>query len=206
MSKYSVGIDLGTTHSAVSTFELAREKGRGGEQAMLPIPQLVKPGAVEEPVLLPSFLYLPNENEFPPESLKLPWKSSGDGIVGELARAHGTKVPTRLVSSAKSWLCHPGVDRKADILPWEAPPDVQRISPLEVSARYLEHLRAAWEDKHAKKKISEQTVVLTVPASFDASARDLTMEAATRAGLTNVTLLEEPQAALYAWIEAKGES
>jgi molecular chaperone DnaK (HSP70) len=206
MGEYSVGIDLGTTHSAVSTFDLSREQGRGAEQEMLLIPQLVKPGAVEERLLLPSFLYLPHEEEFPKESLKLAWKSRHNSIAGEFARTHGTKVPTRLVSSAKSWLCHPGVDRKADILPWEAPPDVERISPLEVSARYLEHLRAAWENKHEKKKISEQAVVLTVPASFDASARDLTIEAATRAGLPNVTLLEEPQAALYAWIEAKGES
>ena len=205
MGEYSVGIDLGTTHSSVSTFDLSRESGRGADQEMLPIPQLVKPGAVEERLLLPSFLYLPHEEEFPKESLKLPWKSAHNSVVGELARAHGMKVPTRLVSSAKSWLCHPGVDRKADILPWQAPPDVSRTSPLEVSARYLEHLRAAWENKHEKKKISEQAVVLTVPASFDASARDLTIEAATRAGLANVTLLEEPQAALYAWIEAKGE-
>src|SRR5688572_29576482 len=141
MSKYSVGIDLGTTHSAVSTFDLSRESGRGTEQQMLPIPQLTKPGAIEEPLLLPSFLYLPGENEFPADSLKLPWKSRHTGIVGEFARAHGAKVPARLVSSAKSWLCHPGVDRTSAILPWQAPPDVERISPLEASTRYLEHLR-----------------------------------------------------------------
>lgn len=205
MSKFSVGIDLGTTHSAVSTFDLASEKGRGAEQETLAIPQLVKPGAVEEPFLLPSFLYLPNENEFPAESLKLPWKSNAGAIVGELARAHGAKVPTRLVSSAKSWLCHAGVDRSAGILPWQAPPDVERVSPLDASTRYLEHLRAAWEHKHGEK-LADQMVVLTVPASFDASARDLTTEAAKRAGLEGVILLEEPQAALYAWIEAMGES
>src|SRR4051812_31312945 len=121
MAQYSVGIDLGTTHSAVSTFELARENGRGAEQEMLGIPQLVKPGAVEERSLLPSFLYLPNENEFPAGSLELPWKERAAGIVGEFARAHGAKVPTRLVSSAKSWLCHSGVDRSSAILPWQAP-------------------------------------------------------------------------------------
>jgi hypothetical protein len=205
MPKYSVGIDLGTTHSAVSTFDLAREKGRGAEQQMLPIPQLIKPGAVEEPFLLPSFLYLPNENEFPADSLNLPWKSKNNFIVGEFARAHGAKVPTRLVSSAKSWLCHPGVDRRAEILPWQAPPDVQRVSPLEASTRYLQHLRSAWEYK-TNEKLKDQTVVLTVPASFDASARDLTTEAANQAGLEGVILLEEPQAALYAWIETTGES
>ena len=204
MPKFSVGIDLGTTHSALSTFDLAREKGRGAEQEMLPIAQLIKPGAIEEPFLLPSFLYLPNENEFPPQSLNLPWKSSADAIVGEFARAHGAKVPTRLVSSAKSWLCHPGVDRSAAILPWQAPPDVRRISPLEASTRYLQHLRAAWEHKNGAK-LNNQMIVLTVPASFDASARDLTTEAAVRAGLDSVILLEEPQAALYSWIEASGE-
>ena len=204
MPKYSVGIDLGTTHSAVSTFDLGREKARGADQEMLPIPQLVKPGAVEEPLLLPSFLYLPNENEFPAQSLNLPWKSSPDAIVGEFARAHGAKVPNRLVSSAKSWLCHPGVDRSSPILPWQAPPDVQKVSPLEAATRYLQHLRAAWEHKN-DAKLKDQSVVLTVPASFDASARDLTTEAAKRAGLESVILLEEPQAALYSWIEASGE-
>src|SRR5688500_2589184 len=204
MAKYSVGIDLGTTHSAVSTFDLSSEKGRGTEQAMRPIPQPVKPGAVEEPLLLPSFLYLPNENEFPAQSLNIPWKSTADAIVGECARAHGAKVPTRLVSSAKSWLCHPGVDRTASILPWDAHADVTRISPLEASTRCLQHLRAAWEHKNSAK-LSAQTVVLTVPASFDASARDLTTEAAKCAGLESVILLEEPQSALYSWIEASGE-
>jgi hypothetical protein len=204
MARYSVGIDLGTTHSAVSTFDLSRESGRGAEQEMLPIPQIVKPAAVEERLLLPSFLYLPNENEFPEGSLDLPWKTKHGGIVGEFARAHGAKVPTRLVSSAKSWLCHPGVDRNADILPWQAPPDVEKVSPLAASARYLEHLRAAWQHKHEREKLAQQEVVLTVPASFDAAARDLTTQAAVQAGLDNVILLEEPQAALYAWIEARG--
>ena len=202
---FSIGIDLGTTHSAVSTFDLSREKGRGSDQETLPIPQLVKPGAVEDLPLLASFLYLPNENEFPADSLKLPWKSAPNQIIGEFARAHGAKVPTRLVSSAKSWLCHPGVDRTAPILPWQAPPDVERVSPLETSSRFLAHLRSAWEKKHGEK-LAAQNVILTVPASFDASARDLTSEAAARAGLENVILLEEPQAALYAWIEAMGEN
>jgi molecular chaperone DnaK (HSP70) len=205
MGRYSVGIDLGTTHSAVSTFDLERESGRGEEQPILSVPQLVKPGALEERPLLPSFLYLPNENEFPSGSLDLPWKTKHHGIVGEFARSHGAKVPTRLISSAKSWLCHPGVDRASEILPWQAPPDVKKISPLETSARYLEHLRLAWEHQHGEK-LSKQEVVLTVPASFDAAARDLTSQAAARAGLENVILLEEPQAALYAWIEGVGES
>jgi hypothetical protein len=205
MPKYSVGIDLGTTHSAVSTFDLERETGRGPDREMLGIPQLVKPGAVEERDLLPSFLYLPNENEFPKGGLDLPWNENPQSIVGEFARSHGAKVPTRLVSSAKSWLCHPGVDRIAEILPWQAPPEVKRVSPLEASSQFLEHLRAAWEQKHPGEELKAHDVILTVPASFDAAARDLTTQAAAQAGLLNVILLEEPQAALYAWIEAMGE-
>ncbi len=206
MARYSVGIDLGTTHSAVSTFDLQRESGRGSEQEMLGIPQLVKPGAVEERPLLPSFLYLPNANEFPEGSLELPWKTGLVGIAGEFARAHGAKVPTRLVSSAKSWLCHSGVDRSSPILPWQAPPDVAKVSPLTASAEYLRHLRFAWENKYQGEKVADQEVILTVPASFDAGARDLTAQAAAEAGFKNVILLEEPQAALYSWIEARGES
>lgn len=210
---FSVGIDLGTTHSALSWFQLDSASGRGGEQSILPVPQLTKPGVVEERNLLPSFLYLPNENEFTKENLELPWKQgAGHGIVGELARSHGSKVPTRLVSSAKSWLSHPGVDRTSKLLPWQAPPDVAKVSPVDASAAFLAHLRSAWDAKFAKGKanaaesLAKQEIILTVPASFDAAARDLTMQAAREAGLENVVLLEEPQAALYAWLESAGES
>jgi molecular chaperone DnaK (HSP70) len=204
--KYALGIDLGTTHSALSYFALGEEKARGAGQPMLPVPQLTAPGTVEPKQLLPSFLYLPNANEFPDGALALPWDKKARDITGELARSHGAKVPTRLVSSAKSWLCHPGVDRRAAILPWQAPEEVQRISPLDASARYLEHLRDAWDHTFKKDKLEHQSVVVTVPASFDAAARDLTLEAAKKAGLGDVTLLEEPQAALYAWIEAQGDN
>ncbi len=207
MARYSIGIDLGTTHCAVSYFSLDREQGRGGEQTMLGIPQLTAPGTVEPRALLPSFLYLPNGREFPEGSLALPWDSTpAGGVLGEFARSHGGKVPTRLVSSAKSWLCHAGVDRMGAILPWQAPPDVQRISPLEASAQYLSHVRAAWNHQFPQDPLADQEVVLTVPASFDATARDLTLKAAQQAGLPQVVLLEEPQAALYAWTEAMGES
>jgi hypothetical protein len=206
MSTYCIGIDLGTTNSAVSYFKLAQAEARGGAQTMLAIPQVTSVGAVEEKLLLPSFLYLPNVQEFPAGSLALPWDKKGkDGVVGEFARAHGSKVPMRLVSSAKSWLCHAGVDRLSAILPWQAPEDVQRVSPLEASARYLAHLRAAWDHQFADDGLAQQEVVLTVPASFDAAARDLTLKAAQQAGLPNVTLIEEPQAAFYAWLEQMGE-
>jgi molecular chaperone DnaK (HSP70) len=174
---------------------------------MLAIPQLTAPGTTEERMLLPSFLYLPHGQEFPGQSLGLPWdKNHADTIIGEFARTHGGKVPPRLVASAKSWLCHPGVDRTSAILPWEAPTDVTRVSPLDASARYIRHLRKAWDHQHKDTPLAEQDVILTVPASFDASARELTLQAAQKAGLPQVTLLEEPQAALYAWCESKGES
>lgn len=207
MARYSIGIDLGTTHCAVSYFPLDNSSGRGARQTMLAIPQVTAPGTVEERALLPSFLYLASGQEFPEGSLALPWDKPRAGIVvGEFARTHGAKVPMRLVSSAKSWLCHSGVDRMAPILPWQAPGEVQRISPLEASAHYLSHVREAWDHQFADALLADQQVVLTVPASFDATARDLTLKAAQQAGLPQVVLLEEPQAALYAWTEAMGES
>lgn len=210
MARYAIGIDLGTTHSAVSYFNLEEGKPRGAAQAMLPVPQLTAPGTVEPRTLLPSFLYLPGAQEFPAGSLGLPWNPESGSMVGELARSHGAKVPGRLVSSAKSWLSHPGVDRRSGLLPWQAPEEVKRLSPLEASARYLRHLREAWDHTFAREArelaMAAQEVILTVPASFDASARDLTLEAARAAGLEGVVLLEEPQAALYAWLEAQGES
>jgi molecular chaperone DnaK (HSP70) len=204
-ARYALGVDLGTTHSALSYFSLEESKPRGPGQPMLPVPQLIAPGTVEPRQLLPSFLYLPNDSEFPDGALALPWDKKSKHVTGELARSHGARVPARLISSAKSWLCHPGVDRRAAILPWGAPEDVRRVSPLDASARYLEHLRDAWDHAFKKQPLEEQHVVVTVPASFDAGARDLTLEAAKKAGLHDVTLLEEPQAALYAWLEANGE-
>jgi hypothetical protein len=210
MARYSIGIDLGTTHSALSYFNLEEGKARGTAQSMLPIPQLTAPGTVEARPLLPSFLYLPSEQEFPAGSLGLPWNPESRVVVGEFARSHGAKVPTRLVSSAKSWLSHPGVDRRSPLLPWQAPPEVQRVSPLDASARYLRHLRETWDNTFAKdeagNRLTEQDVIITVPASFDAAARELTLEAAKAAGFEHITLLEEPQAALYSWLEAQGES
>ncbi|SEL66815.1 Molecular chaperone DnaK (HSP70) [Stigmatella aurantiaca] len=212
MARYAIGIDLGTTHCAVSYFNLEDGKPRGSAQSMLPIPQLTAPGTVEPRPLLPSFLYLPSEQEFPAGSLGLPWNADATTLVGEFARSHGAKVPTRLVSSAKSWLSHPGVDRRSPLLPWQAPPEVRRVSPLEASARYLRHLREAWDATFARTReeaasaFAAQDVIITVPASFDAAARELTLEAAQAAGIPNLTLLEEPQAALYAWLEGQGES
>ncbi len=205
MARYSIGIDLGTTNCAVSYLDLEVGKPRGTEQTMLAIPQVTAVGTSEAKLTIPSFLYLPNDQEFPPTGLGLPWDPERKNeIIGEFARGHGVKVPTRLVSSAKSWLCHSGVDRMGPILPWQAPADVQRVSPLEASARYLQHLREAWDDQFKADPLDRQRVVLTVPASFDAAARELTLKAAQKAGFPEVTLIEEPQAALYAWCEAAG--
>jgi hypothetical protein len=201
--RYLVGIDLGTTNSALAYIDLNTKPRSGhlGEQTFA-TPQLVAAGHLAERPLLPSFLYLPGQHDLAPGSVSLPWKADANYAVGEFARNHGARVPGRLVSSAKSWLCHPGVDRTAPLLPWAAPPDVSRLSPLEVSARYLRHFVEAWDHAMDKtgQKLEDQTVVLTVPASFDDVARNLTMEAAKQAGFKNVTLLEEPQAAFYCWL------
>lgn len=201
--RYAVGIDLGTTHSAISWVDIASSDAGDGQRTdggVLQVPQLTAPGNVEPRPLLPSFLYLPHADELPAHELTLPWPSEGGSIVGELARSRGAGTPIRLVSSAKSWLCHAGVDRRAAILPHDAPPEVQRVSPLTASVRYLEHLRAAWDQAMPDAPLAQQALTITIPASFDPAARDLTLEAASLAGLPAPTLLEEPQSALYAWI------
>ncbi|WP_454751977.1 Hsp70 family protein [Cupriavidus necator] len=200
-ARYSIGIDLGTTHSAVSYVDLTASDGEKTSQRVLPIAQLTAPGAIEDLDLLPSFLYLPHASELAPGDLGLPWNVERDFAVGELARSRGAATPIRLVSSAKSWLCHPGVDRRSPILPNDAPPEVPRVSPLEASVRYLTHLREAWDQAHPEAPFGEQDVTVTIPASFDPAARELTAEAAAAAGYARMTLLEEPQAALYSWIQ-----
>lgn len=200
-ARYAIGIDLGTTHSAVSYVDLAASDGEKTSQRVLPITQLTAPGAVEDLDLLPSFLYLPHASELAPGDLNLPWSAARDFAVGEMARSRGAGTPIRLVSSAKSWLCHAGVDRRAAILPADAPPEVPRVSPLEASVRYLTHLREAWDQAHPDAPFGEQDITVTIPASFDPAARELTAEAAAAAGYARMTLLEEPQAALYSWIQ-----
>ncbi len=207
-TRYVIGIDLGTTNSALAY----ADTGAGGDPKVrpFPVPQVVQPGAVEDRALLPSFLYLPGPSEQPAGALKLPWDATRDYCVGEFARAFGAKVPTRLVASAKSWLCHPGVDRKAPILPFRAGESDRRVSPFDACVRYLKHLAEAWNHTMAKDvpehRLEQQDIVLTVPASFDAAARELTVEAARAAGFEHLTLLEEPQAAFYAWLDSHGEA
>jgi hypothetical protein len=202
--RFAIGIDLGTTHSALSYVDLQASDGEKTHHGVLAIPQLTAPGTVEELPLLPSFLYLPHADELAPGDLSLPWQQSAEeltGVAGEMARSRGATTPIRLVSSAKSWLSHPGVDRRSALLPNDAPEEVARVSPLEASTRYLSHLRQAWEQAYPDAPFGEQAVTVTIPASFDPGARELTAVAARAAGYTNLTLLEEPQAALYSWIQ-----
>lgn len=201
---FAIGIDLGTTHCAVSYVDLAASEGEQAAVQVLQVPQLTAPGSVEELPLLPSFLYLPHPDEFAPGELSLPWSEHADDIVGTLARELGAQTPIRLVSSAKSWLCHASVDRRAPILPADAPDEVDRISPLQTTTRYLETMRDAWNYGHPDAPISEQEVTITIPATFDPAARELTAEAANAAGFERITLLEEPQAAVYSWLQGSG--
>ena len=207
--RYIVGIDLGTTNCVVAYVDTQTSDSEHPPIQLFHIPQLVTPGNVEERDLLPSFLYLPASREFPAGSLTLPWTDELPFAVGMLARTRGAEVPGRLISSAKSWLCHVGVDRTAPVLPWGGGEDLKKMSPLEVSAEYLSHVRLAWNSVMARENpedvLERQEVILTVPASFDAAARELTVQAAERAGLPSVRLLEEPQAAFYSWIESTGE-
>lgn len=192
-SRYVVGIDLGTTHTVMAFADTERP---GAHVELFAVPQLQGPGQVGPLPLLPSALYLPGPHELPAEATRLPW-GAPPFVVGQFARAQGARVPGRLVQSAKSWLTHAAVDRTQPILPWGAPAEVERVSPVEASARYLEHLRAAWDARFPEHPLAEQEVVLTVPASFDEVARELTVRAAQQAGLPRLVLLEEPQAAFY---------
>ena len=199
--RFSVGIDLGTTHCVVSYVELAESGDVEFPQHVMAIPQLTLPGVVEDSFQLPSFLYQAHEAELAAGSTSLPWTIKPDYLVGEIARNLGSKTPIRLVSSAKSWLCHAGVDCKAPILPVNAPEEVERISPFQATTAYLQHIRDAWQNLHPESPLNKQDLVITVPASFDPAARELTIEAARLVGLEQAILLEEPQAALYSWIE-----
>jgi molecular chaperone DnaK (HSP70) len=206
--RFVVGIDLGTTNCALAwTDSLAAD---GVESVRIQeIPQVVDPGEVQRRTLLPSFLYIPGELDFPAGSTALPWDPSPAHVVGELARRRGAENAMRLISSAKSWLSYGGARRTSAILPWGAPEEVPHLSPVDASAEYLRHLSAAFDAEVAKGQrdlaLAHQDVLITVPASFDEEARELTLRAARAAGLEQVTLLEEPQAAFYAWLDAMGD-
>jgi hypothetical protein len=218
-SRYLIGIDLGTTNSVVAYIDTridahidTREVADAGSPIrVFPVPQLVGHGEVRTLPGLPSFLYFPTADELSAGAVSATWDEDPPMVTGVLAREQGALVPSRQVSSAKSWLSYAGVDRRAKILPAQAEPpqaliSQPMISPVEASARYLMHLRDAWNSAigtDAETRFEHQEIVLTVPASFDEEARELTVEAARRAGLDKLTLLEEPLAAFYAWVATK---
>ncbi|WP_139684855.1 Hsp70 family protein [Vibrio tasmaniensis] len=201
--KFSIGIDLGTTHCVLSYIDTTNEDAR---VEVMPIPQLTAPGTVETRSQLGSFLYQPHEHEMNAGSRVLPWSSEPKALVGAIARNLGSKTPIRLVASAKSWLCHGGVNRRDAFLPAGSPEEVEKVSPLKTTELYLEHLKDAWNHANPEHKLADQDVTITVPASFDPAARDLTAEAARNVGFTHLTLLEEPQAALYSWIDNSNDT
>lgn len=203
-ARYAIGIDLGTTQSVLAYTDL---DGQLGPPKLASIPQLLAASTVGERRSLPSFLYLATEQEAASGTHDLPWEAGSAHLVGEWARRRAAEAPKRTVAAAKSWLGHHRVDRHQPILPWQAPEGVPRVSPVTAQQRYLEHLRQAWDSAHPDAPLADQQVVLTVPASFDASARELTRDAARLAGLPEgLVLLEEPQAAVYAWLADRGDS
>ena len=205
--QFIIGLDLGTTNSVLAYTRISDlDQTEEPDTHILEIPQLVGPGTVAAQQMLPSFIYMPGEKDVAPDALVLPWQDSVRHISGEFARKRGAEIPHRLIHSAKSWLCHPTADREKAILPWEASSEIMKLSPVEASAAILDHIRRAWNHLMAREderlSLEFQDIYLTVPASFDAVARELTVKAAEMAKLPNITLLEEPQAAFYAWIAA----
>lgn len=209
---YIIGIDLGTTNSVVA-YAAIDDTSDGPENpdriGIMEIPQFVGPGAMEDRQVLPSFIYIPSPHEATDHVFSLPWDTENAIIVGEYARQRGAEVPQRMIASAKSWLCHTMIDRNKSVLPWGRPDDVPGFSPVAASAMILSHIRRVWNFRMAGDdpdlSIENQEIFLTVPASFDAVARDLTVRAAEMAGLRHITLLEEPQAAFYSWIASSGD-
>ena len=201
--RFIIGIDLGTTNCAVAYVDLEEDRSAAKGIRILKIPQLTGSGQVNRIPLLPSFLYIPGEYDLAEDAVVRLWSDPEENIVGTFARDQGALVPDRLVSSAKSWLCHSNVDRRARILPWGGTLQVPKISPVAATAAYLKHIRLAWNATWGQDEnlhLENQLVVLTVPASFDEIARDLTLEAAKSAGINTAVLLEEPLAAFYSWL------
>ena len=211
--RYIVGIDLGTTNCVVaySDMQVERAPREMAKIELFRVPQLTGPGAVELRDSLPSFLYVKEGHEDDSDALQLPWKEEETiTVAGEFARERGAEVPHKLISSAKSWLCNSAVDRESPILPWEATKDIEKLSPVQASSALLRHIKNAWNHEMAGEDdpslcLENQSIYLTVPASFDAVARELTVKAAKMAGLKDIVLIEEPQSAFYAWIDKAGD-
>ena len=210
-SKYIIGIDLGTTNIAVTYIDLEEEIR---ETKPFRIPQLCAPGEIDSNELLPSFCFFPDKKLIAERSTDLPWKTKIEYSVGIYARNHGSAMPNRFISSVKSWLCHAGVDRRKPILPWGSNISELQKSPLEITSYYLNHIKEAWDHKFSKIKdvygnkslLADQQVIITIPASFDETARELTIEAAEKTGYRNIKLLEEPLAAFYSWLDKENDN
>jgi molecular chaperone DnaK (HSP70) len=196
-SSHLIGIDLGTTNTAVAAVDASEAVPRVRH---MPVTQLVAEGELGDRPTLPSFLYLAGDLDLPETATRLPWDPASRVVVGELARTQGARVPGRMIASSKSWLCHPGVDRQAAILPWGAA-EGPKLSPVDAAAKILGHIASWWQARTGRPLAGEE-VVVTVPASFDEVARELTVAGAAKAGLEHITLLEEPQAVFYAWMDA----
>jgi molecular chaperone DnaK (HSP70) len=206
---YIIGIDLGTTNSVVAYTRVTSSVNEKSEINIFEVPQFTSLGVIEKRPVTPSFIYIPSEQDFSPDGPALPWSSDKNLIIGEYGRNRGAEIPQRLISSSKSWLCNTMIDRNKPLLPWGSPENIIKMSPVEASAGILQYIRDAWNHIMASQDdrlmIERQEIFLTVPASFDAIARELTVKAAELAGLSNITLLEEPQAAFYSWIESSGD-
>ncbi|WP_320040137.1 Hsp70 family protein [uncultured Desulfobacter sp.] len=210
--RYIVGIDLGTTNCVVaySDMEVERAPREMAKINIFRVPQLTGPGVVELRDSLPSFLYVKEGHENDSDSLVLPWQEEDAlTVAGEFARERGAEVPHKLISSAKSWLCNAAVDRETPILPWNTTKDIEKLSPVQASCALLRHIKNAWNHEMGEDDpdlcLENQSIYLTVPASFDAVARELTVKAAQLAGLNDIVLIEEPQSAFYAWIDKAGD-
>jgi len=191
-----IGIDLGTTNCTMACVAPGKE-----QIEQFPIPQIVAAGLQGQSFSLPSSIYFPLKEEREAQSTALEWAADREYTVGLFAKERGSEVASRLVSSSKSWLCHAGIDRRSKILPFGGDEALTKLSPLEATCEILRHLREAWDHTHAAAPFDQQTILITVPASFDPSARQLVLEAAEMAGYPAPLLLEEPQAAFYAWLE-----
>jgi len=203
--QYVIGIDLGTTHCAVSYSDLELSKDEKPTIQTFMIPQLSAPGKIEYNKLLPSFIYLPHKNEMKLQDVALPWQQDELLTIGEFAREKSASTPNRVVTSAKSWLCQENLDKRSGILPQNHAADIEPFSPLQATIYYLEHIKQAWDYTFPENPLSRQQITLTIPASFDPSSRELTAEAARLCDYENLTLLEEPQAAFYSWLEQMGD-
>src|SRR5215469_13511168 len=203
-ARFSLGIDLGTSNSAVAVEDFETDRAE-----IVEITQLVGANRIGEKATLPSALYIPHPEEFPEGALRVPWQAEAGGpIVGHFARDRGALIPDRLITSAKSWLSNIHIDPKKAVLPWKSEIKERKLSAFECSRIYLEHMKEGFLYAEATQghswDLSEGQIVITVPASFDEVARNLTAQAAEAAGFGKVVLLEEPQAAFYAWTAQAG--